>query len=158
MIEQRLYRLAREPLAIPERARTSPPRRCAELLPQRGAWQLVHEVLAFDRDGRTIEVSAAAPPPLDGHFPDAPIYPGVLLIELVNQACICLLGLLGESTRVRLSRVHGAQFLAPVRPGEALVIRGAIDELDSLRGTASGQVLVGGTPRATAIVEVVFDA
>ena len=70
-------------------------------------------------------------PCLQGHFPDHPIMPGVLIVEALAQAC-CVLAF---ETRGRkpadgylhyLAGVDDARFKRPVRPGDVLMLRGRV--------------------------------
>ena len=54
---------------------------------------------------------AADHPSLPGHFPGAPLVPGVVLLEHVAQA-------LREWRDLRLARVVEAKFVAPLLPDE----------------------------------------
>ncbi|MBI0328523.1 3-hydroxyacyl-ACP dehydratase FabZ family protein [Burkholderia plantarii] len=56
-----------------------------------------------------------------GHFPDAPIVPGVLLVEFVAQTANLLVGHRRDGeARCHLVGVRNARFLQPVLPGQAL--------------------------------------
>jgi 3-hydroxymyristoyl/3-hydroxydecanoyl-(acyl carrier protein) dehydratase len=57
-------------------------------------------------------------PAFAGHFPGAPIVPGVLLLDEVMHAIEAASGL-----RLTPGQIAAAKFLRPVGPGEALVIR-----------------------------------
>jgi len=59
---------------------------------------------------------AAEHPALPGHFPGAPIVPGVLLLDEVLRAAA---GSLAGSARWRIG---SAKFVKPVRPGETLTL------------------------------------
>ena len=58
---------------------------------------------------------AAAHPSLPGHFPGAPLVPGVLLLEQVAQA-------LRDWRGQRLARVVEAKFVAPLLPEQAATV------------------------------------
>ena len=58
---------------------------------------------------------AADHPSLPGHFPGAPLVPGVVLLEQVAQA-------LREWRGERLARVLDAKFVAPLLPDEHALI------------------------------------
>jgi 3-hydroxyacyl-[acyl-carrier-protein] dehydratase len=59
-------------------------------------------------------------PIFKGHYPNAPIYPGVLLIEAAIQAVrhFCV----KQNVEVRLSQLDRSRFLAPVFPGDTYVV------------------------------------
>ena len=59
-----------------------------------------------------------------GHFPDRPIMPGVLIVEALAQAAGILavesFGLAGSGKLVYFMAIDGAKFRAPVEPGVLL--------------------------------------
>lgn len=54
-----------------------------------------------------------------GHFPDNPVVPGVLIVETMAQACQVLL----DNQDLSLSQIRKARFREMVRPGDQLVIK-----------------------------------
>jgi 3-hydroxyacyl-[acyl-carrier-protein] dehydratase len=63
-------------------------------------------------------------PHFQGHFPDYPVMPGVLIIEAMAQAAGALvmhtLGLLAGNRVVYFMTIDKARFRRPVRPGDVL--------------------------------------
>lgn len=59
-----------------------------------------------------------------GHFPDAPIMPGVLVIESAAQACSLAIEADGtdESTIYVLLKVKDFKFVKPIIPGDTVII------------------------------------
>ena len=61
-----------------------------------------------------------------GHFPAAPVFPGVLIIEAMAQtAAVIVMDFLGESAHgkiVYFMSVDEARFRKPVKPGDQLVM------------------------------------
>ena len=59
-----------------------------------------------------------------GHFPDAPIMPGVLVIESAAQACSLAIEADGtdESTIYVLLKVKDFKFVKPIIPGDTMII------------------------------------
>ena len=59
-----------------------------------------------------------------GHFPDAPIIPGVLVIESAAQACSLAIEADGtdESTIYVLLKVKDFKFVKPIIPGDTMII------------------------------------
>jgi 3-hydroxyacyl-[acyl-carrier-protein] dehydratase len=60
---------------------------------------------------------AAGHPAFDGHFPGAPVLPGVVLLDEAIRAIE-----LADGGEPRCWRVASVKFLRPVGPGEALVL------------------------------------
>ena len=76
-------------------------------------------------------------PALAGHFPGAPILPGVLLLDETLHALHS-----DQSLKATQWRIGRAKFLKPVRPGETLIVEherlpsGAVHFLISSAGSA----------------------
>lgn len=119
-----------------------------KILPHRYPFLLVDRITALV-DGKSIEgyknVSISEPV-FQGHFPDHPIYPGVMIIEGMAQAG----GVLAfqslpedqkdqaENKVVYFMSIDKAKFRAPVTPGDRLVYKldviknkGAVWHLDA---------------------------
>lgn len=96
----------------------------ANLLPHAPPALLVDRVLSFD--GNAIHAQVHISPEWDvfrGHFPNRPILPGVLMIEMVAQtgALIGVLGdRVGDNDFLAFTGIDKARFRRPVKPGETL--------------------------------------
>jgi len=65
----------------------------------------------------------------NGHFPDLPIMPGVLMIETIAQAgalIVCLQGGLRDDSFIAFTGVEEAKFRRSVKPGEVMDIHAEI--------------------------------
>jgi 3-hydroxyacyl-[acyl-carrier-protein] dehydratase len=141
----------------------------SRLVEHREPFLFVDRITHVDLQHRTI-VGARRIDPGDpvfvGHFPSTPIYPGVLQIESLGQLGLCLFGLvrLGRTRvepadaphPVRGLRIHHALFLAPVGPGDELVMQARVLEVDEFTATAVGQLWCRDTVCCFAIMEVFF--
>ena len=84
---------------------------------------------------------AATHPAFDGHFPGAPVLPGVVLLDETIRAIE-----LTDGGAPRRWRVAAMKFLRVVRPGEALVLEQERLASGTLRFTvlSAGQVVAAG--------------
>jgi 3-hydroxyacyl-[acyl-carrier-protein] dehydratase len=58
-----------------------------------------------------------------GHFPEVPIMPGVLILEALAQTGGVLVHMKGKSDKIALLlTVNNAKFRAPVKPGDILML------------------------------------
>jgi len=102
-----------------------------------------------------------------GHFPNKPVYPGVLQIEMMGQLGLCLLYFIKhnvtqiESGLIPVSglftKVHHTAFLSPVYPADKIQIRVKLLEHDEWLGTMVGQIIKNNTICSFSILEVYFD-
>jgi len=101
-------------------------RRVMAALPHRYPMLLVDRVEALDPERSITAIKAVTinEPFFQGHFPDRPIMPGVLIVEALAQAAGVLaveaLGLAGSGKLVYFMAIEGAKFRAPVEPGVLL--------------------------------------
>lgn len=63
---------------------------------------------------------------LQGHFPDYPVVPGVILCEMMAQACAMLLGDELRTKRPLYTGIDNVRFKHQVRPGDTITVRSTI--------------------------------
>jgi 3-hydroxyacyl-[acyl-carrier-protein] dehydratase len=99
-------------------------------LPQRYPFLLIDRVIEHTPGGELIAIKNVTfnEPHFQGHFPDRPVMPGVLLIEAMAQAA----GVLAfrtagvepsENSTFFFVGIDKARFRAPVVPGDQLVLK-----------------------------------
>ncbi|MFH2012931.1 MAG: 3-hydroxyacyl-ACP dehydratase FabZ [Pseudomonadota bacterium] len=95
-----------------------------KLLPHRYPFLLVDRILEIDKGKRIVGIKNVTfnEPFFQGHFPDYPIMPGVLLVEAMAQTG-AVLALNSESKKVKdkkfyFSNIDKVKFRKPVLPGD----------------------------------------
>ncbi|WP_279478561.1 3-hydroxyacyl-ACP dehydratase FabZ [Aureimonas sp. SK2] len=96
-----------------------------KLLPHRYPFLLVDRIVEIDGDrkARGLKNVTANEPHFQGHFPDYPVMPGVLIIEGMAQTAgaICQKATGGDANSiVYFMTIDGAKFRKPVVPGDLL--------------------------------------
>lgn len=95
---------------------------------QRPPFQMIERVLELEPNvsAKGIKNVSVNEPYFIGHFPEAPIMPGVLLIESAAQLCSLVIApddaAVEEGKLYVLLKVKDFKFLKPVIPGDTLTI------------------------------------
>lgn len=78
-----------------------------------------------------------------GHFPDAPIMPGVLILEALAQTGGVLVHLKGHVEKIAvLMNVNHAKFRNPVKPGDILYLKVEALHVSAKGGKVKAEALV----------------
>ena len=127
-----------------------------EILPHRYPMLLVDRILEIS-DDRVVGLKnvTANEPFFEGHFPDFPIMPGVLIVEAMAQCggVLAMRGMEGAQDKIVLfASIDNCRFRAPVLPGDQLRL-----ELGILRRRGSaikmrGSAYVGDRLAAQAVL------
>ena len=139
------------------------------LVPHRPPMLLVDAIEAIDLEHLTARGRRTLAPSdrgFDGHFPDAPVYPGAFVLEAIGQLALTILhfheaGSLTmpdrpSSRRVLPTHIHHATFLRPFRPGDTMTLHGALAD-SGLTLIACGQAYCGGALAAFMVAEFYVD-
>lgn len=100
--------------------------RVLELLPHRYPFLMVDRIVEIDGDRSAIGIKnvTANEPHFQGHFPNQPVMPGVLIIEGMAQTAgaICVLDRedMGSPSLVYFMTIDRCKFRKPVVPGDVL--------------------------------------
>jgi len=131
-------------------------------LPHRYPFLLVDRVLELEKDQRikALKNVTINEPFFNGHFPNRPVMPGVLMLEALAQAS-ALLSFASEGEQSDGSRLYyfagidGARFKRVVEPGDQLILESRIERKKSgiykyaARATVDGELAVEATLMCT---------
>ena len=112
-----------------------------ELLPHRYPFLMVDRVTNFEKEKTLTAIKNVSvnEPQFTGHFPQLPVFPGVLILEAMAQATGLLafksFGAPSGNELYYFASVDKAKFRKPVVPGDQLVIE--VEFLKERRGIAS---------------------
>ena len=128
------------------------------ILPHRYPFLLVDRVLEVDQDKRIVALKNVSinEPFFNGHFPGAPVMPGVLTIESMAQAG-AILGLIEKKADLSKSLVYflgidEAKFRRPIVPGDQMRIVVEVLRRKAIVWKMKGEVYVGAELAAEAIL------
>ena len=128
------------------------------ILPHRYPFLLVDRVIEVDPDKRIVALKNVTinEPFFNGHFPGAPVMPGVLTIESMAQAG-AILGLLEKNadlttTLVYFLGIDEAKFRRPIVPGDQMRIVVDVIRRKAVVWKMKGEVYVGSELAAEAIL------
>jgi 3-hydroxyacyl-[acyl-carrier-protein] dehydratase len=118
-----------------------------EILPHRYPFLLVDKVLSVDLEKLTIVAQKNVTMNelfFQGHFPGAPIMPGVLILEALAQAGGILVHQKGCGGKIALFlSIYSAKFRSPVKPGDVLMLYGEGIILSAKGGRVKTKAMVG---------------
>ena len=119
-------------------------------IPHRGPMLLLDEVVSCTADEIVCRKTFAGEEFFfQGHYPDYPLVPGVILCECAAQAAAVLIGhgdgeALPDDAVPVLTRMNNVRFKKTVHPGDQIEITVRLDESVSGAWFLSGRVRVGG--------------
>jgi 3-hydroxyacyl-[acyl-carrier-protein] dehydratase len=121
-------------------------RQILEILPHRYPFLLVDRVVHLDLDKSEIIGKKSVSMNehfFQGHFPQVPIMPGVLILEALAQTGGILIHQKGHQQKIALLlTVNEAKFRKPVFPGDELFLHVNILHLGSKGGKVFGKAVV----------------
>ena len=96
-----------------------------KIIPHRYPFLLVDKIIECDDDSRIVGIKSVTmnEPFFQGHFPEFPVMPGVLIVEAMAQvACILAMRVLKKEghSSVFFTGIDGVKFRKPVVPGDVL--------------------------------------
>lgn len=127
-------------------------------LPHRYPFLLVDRILEIEigKRLRAIKNVTMNEPHFQGHFPDFPVMPGVLIIESLAQAAAILAFVsedkYGENAAVYFAGIDKARFRRPVTPGDQLILSAEVARRKSGMWQMETMATVDGAVVASALL------
>jgi len=131
-----------------------------KILPHRYPFLLVDKIIDIDLDNETVigqknvTMNEAF---FQGHFPGAPIMPGVLILEALAQTGGVLVYLKGQTDKIALLlAINDAKFRSPVRPGDVLLLKCKGLHLSTRSGKIKAEAYVNDKIAVEAVMSFAF--
>lgn len=118
------------------------------ILPHRYPFLMVDRIVEIEYGAGAVGIKQVSmgEPHFQGHFPDYPVMPGVLIIEALAQVgAVALLGSEEHQGKIALfAGIDGVRFRRQVKPGDTLRLETRIDRIRRGVGKGSGRATVDG--------------
>lgn len=122
-------------------------KKICEILPHRYPFLLVDKIIEIDLDKpsilgqKNVSMNEGF---FQGHFPDAPIMPGVLILEALAQTGGILVHSKGFTDKLALFlSIYDAKFRNPVKPGDILFLYAEGTVFSTKGGRVKTRAMVG---------------
>ena len=129
-----------------------------EIIPHRDPFLLIDEVLELEPVVRVVATKYLRPEEtwFKGHFPEMPVQPGVLTVEMLAQAgAVCALSLPENKGKIAFfAGIDKARFRQQVKPGDTLVLSVEMVKSRGSIGVGKAVATVNGKKAVTA--EITF--
>lgn len=129
-----------------------------DVIPHRYPFLLVDKVLEIEEEKRVVGLKNVTvnEPFFQGHFPDYPVMPGVLILEALAQVgAIAVLGMEKNKGKIGfLAGVDKCRFKRQVKPGDQLKLEVEITRMKGPIGKGKGKATVDGEVACEA--EIIF--
>ncbi len=127
-----------------------------EILPHRPPFLLIDRVIDTDKKTYVVAIKNVTmnEPFFTGHFPGAPIMPGVLIVEAMAQAAAIVV-MINPDNRNKIPyfmSIDKVKFRKPVVPGDQLQIRIDLTRMRETTGRAQAVATVNGQVVTEAII------
>lgn len=131
-----------------------------EIIPHRYPFRLVDRIDDYEPGQWAIgrKCVTSDEPFFQGHFPDYPVVPGVLLIEALAQTgAVAVLSMPEYRGKLVLfGGIKNARFKKQVVPGDVVILKAELEKIYGPLGIARGEALVDGKTAVTAEITFVL--
>lgn len=131
-----------------------------EIIPHREPFLLIDEVIGLEPGKKCIARTYIQKEDFwfEGHFPQYPVTPGVLMIEMLAQTGAVCAGTVPENKgKLGLfAKIDNAKFRRPVVPGDVLTLEVEMVKLRGSVGVAKGVATVNGEKAVTCEMTFAF--
>jgi 3-hydroxyacyl-[acyl-carrier-protein] dehydratase len=118
------------------------------IIPHRFPFLLIDRIVELEPGQRAVaeKMVSINEPFFQGHFPEFPIMPGVLIVEAMAQTgCVAALSLPEYRDKIGLfAGIDGVRFRRPVTPGDVLRLEVVFDKIRRGIGKGKGTATVAG--------------
>lgn len=119
-----------------------------EVIPHRYPFLLVDRIVELEPGTRAVGLKnvTMGDPFFQGHFPQYPVMPGVLIVEAIAQVgAVAMLGLEEHGDKIAFfAGIDNVRFKRQVKPGDTLRLEAELTQLRRSIGTASVLATVDG--------------
>jgi len=119
-----------------------------KIIPHRYPFLLVDTIIELDPGERAVGIKnvTANEPFFQGHFPDYPVMPGVLIVEAIAQVgAVAMLSQPAYEGQLALfAGIEKVRFKRQVKPGDTLRIEVALGQIRRSVGSGNGTATVDG--------------
>jgi 3-hydroxymyristoyl/3-hydroxydecanoyl-(acyl carrier protein) dehydratase len=139
------------------------------IIPHRDPLLFVDRLTGLDLSAGRIageRVLDPSDPVFQGHFPQMPLYPGNLTIEMIGQLGLCMyyfvsknrnsIGDDAQPVPARATRIAGAYYLEPIAPGSRVKLLAQKLDFDGYFASMIGQAIVNDKVAVVTIGEVII--